>query len=248
MPMVELLFLAAAFLAEIIGTIAGFGSSTILLPIALFFFDFPTALVLVAIFHISGNIGRATFFKHGFHRKILVNFGIPSILMTIVGALLVAYIPQDLLKFILGIFLIAFSVFSWRHPDFRFAPTKRNSVIGGAVSGFFAGLIGTGGALRGAFLNSFKFKKEVYIATAAVIALAVDLTRVPIYIFNGFLREEFYTVIPILFLLAIMGSYIGKQLVERISQKSFRKIVLLMIIAVSLKFVYDGLLYALGRM
>ncbi|MBI4174538.1 MAG: sulfite exporter TauE/SafE family protein, partial [Candidatus Aenigmarchaeota archaeon] len=33
--MAELLFLAAAFFSEIIGTIAGFGSSTIFLPLAL---------------------------------------------------------------------------------------------------------------------------------------------------------------------------------------------------------------------
>jgi hypothetical protein len=40
-----------------IGTMAGFGSSTIFLPLALFFVDFKTAIVLVAIFHLFGNIG-----------------------------------------------------------------------------------------------------------------------------------------------------------------------------------------------
>jgi uncharacterized membrane protein YfcA len=54
----EILILSVrAFVAEIIGTIAGFGSSTIFLPLALFFVDFKTAIVLVAIFHLFGNIG-----------------------------------------------------------------------------------------------------------------------------------------------------------------------------------------------
>lgn len=44
-----ILFFLSAFVSEIIGTIAGFGSSTVFLPLALIFFDFKTALVLVAI-------------------------------------------------------------------------------------------------------------------------------------------------------------------------------------------------------
>lgn len=53
----EILLFLSAFVAEIIGTMAGFGSSTILLPLALFFVDFKIAIVLEAIFHLFGNIG-----------------------------------------------------------------------------------------------------------------------------------------------------------------------------------------------
>ena len=57
--------------SEVIGTMAGFGSSTIYLPLASYFVDFRTALVLVAIFHLFGNVGRITFFRHGLdNRKI----------------------------------------------------------------------------------------------------------------------------------------------------------------------------------
>lgn len=41
--MAAALFFLTAFFAEIIGTIVGFGSSTILLPLAVLFFDFNTA-------------------------------------------------------------------------------------------------------------------------------------------------------------------------------------------------------------
>src|SRR3989304_9508486 len=98
----DLLFFLAAYLSEIVGTVAGFGSSTVFLPLALLFFDFKTALVLVALFHIFGNISRVSFFKHGLDRHILIIFGIPSVLLTLIGALLVAYLPQEMLKGILG--------------------------------------------------------------------------------------------------------------------------------------------------
>jgi uncharacterized membrane protein YfcA len=50
-----LLFFLIAFISEVIGAIAGFGSSTIFLPLALFFVDFKTALILVAISHLIVN-------------------------------------------------------------------------------------------------------------------------------------------------------------------------------------------------
>ena len=240
--MMEILFFISALLAEIIGTMAGFGSSTIFLPIALFFFDFKTALILAAIFHMSGNIGRIAFFRHNFDKRILLIFGIPSVLFTVIGASLVRFASQPLLKLILGVFLFLYVIFSLYRPDISVRSSMKNNMVGGSLSGFFAGLIGTGGALRGAFLTSFKLEKSVYIATAAAVSLAVDITRIPIYIGSGFLSEEYYYFIPLLFLTAIVGSFIGKRIVKKVSQKRFRTFVLVFIGIVSLKFIYDGLI------
>lgn len=239
----QVYFWISALIAEIIGTMAGFGSSTIFLPVALFFYDFRTALILVAIFHMSGNIGRITFFRYGFNLKILLLFGIPSVIFTLAGALLVNYISQPLLKMILGIFLLIYVTVTLWKPDMRVKRNKRNHLAGGGLSGFFAGLIGTGGALRSAFLTSFDLEKSVYISTAAAISLAVDITRIPVYINSGFLPEELIIYIPFLFLIAVTGSFIGKKIVGKIPQRIFRKFVLLCIGLVSIKFIYDGIVH-----
>src|SRR3989344_7795416 len=156
-------FFILAFISEVIGTIAGFGSSTIFLPLVLFFVDFKTALILVAFFHLFGNLGRITFFRHGFDKRLLLMFGVPSVILTIFGALLVNYTSQNILKLCLGIFLLFFAIVSFIKPKLKFRASKKNAVIGGSVSGFLAGLIGTGGALRSVFLTSFNTRKNVYI-------------------------------------------------------------------------------------
>src|SRR3989344_8827352 len=171
-----ILFFLSAFISEIIGTTAGFGSSTVFLPLALLFFDFRTALVLVAFLHLAGNIGRIGFFRHGLDKNLIIKFGLPSVLLTLVGALLVSQLNQEVLKGILGIFLVLYSGYSLWKENLKFKATTTSAIVGGGLSGFLAGLIGTGGALRGAFLTAFGLPKEKYIATAASIALAVDLT------------------------------------------------------------------------
>ena len=108
------------------------------------------------------------------------------------------------------------------------------------MSGFFAGLIGTGGALRSAFLTAFGLSKEKYIATAAAIALAVDITRLPIYLKDGFLQPQFYWMLPVLLVIALGGSFVGKQITNKISQPVFRRIVLIAIFIIGIKFFLTG--------
>ncbi|MBI2012221.1 sulfite exporter TauE/SafE family protein [Candidatus Daviesbacteria bacterium] len=233
----EILFFLAAFFSEVVGTIAGFGSSTIFLPLALLFFDFKKALILVALFHIFGNLGRIGFFRFGLDKNTLIKFGLPSVIFTLIGALLVSYIPQNFLKAILGVFLILYSLVALWQGNLSVKETITNSLVGGSLSGFLAGLIGTGGALRGAFLTAFGLPKEKYIATSAAIALAVDLTRIPIYLSQGFLKSNLYWYIPVLLIIALIGSFTGKQIVKIIPQKQFKKVVLVAILIIGIKFV-----------
>ena len=234
------MFFIVAFISEIIGAIAGFGSSTIFLPLALFFVDFETALILVAISHLFGNLGRVNFFRHGIDKKIIAAFGIPSIIFSFLGASIVGIVSQDVLKLTLGIFLTVISVLFLFRPELKVPTTKNVIMTGGGISGLITGLVGTGGALRATFLTGFNLEKTKYIATAAVIALGTDATRIPLYLSQGFLLEQYYYYIPILAATAIGGSFVGKKVVGKINQKVFRKIVLIAIILVSINFIISG--------
>jgi uncharacterized membrane protein YfcA len=238
----EILFFISALVAEIIGTMAGFGSSTIFLPLALLFVDFKTGIILVAIFHLFGNLSRIIFFRQGFDKKIILQFGVPSILFSLLGALMIGVLPQPVLKLVLGIFLITTSVSFLIKPELKIHAKASTFIAGGSVTGFITALVGTGGALRATLLQGFNIEKVKYIATAATIALATDATRIPVYISQGFLIEQYFIYIPILFGIAISGSFIGRRIVKRINQELFRKIVLVAIILVSIKFIIDGLL------
>jgi uncharacterized membrane protein YfcA len=236
-----ILFFVVAFLSVVIGTVAGFGTSTVFLPLALLFVDLKSALVLVAISHISGSVGATAFFRHGLDKRLILLFGVPSVILVIFGAYLVIYIPQNVLETILGIFLLVFSIYSLIKPDFKVPAGKINTIIGGGLSGFLQGLLGIGGPLRGAFLISYNLNKFKYIATLAAIAVAIDAARIPIYLTNNLLEPQFYYYIPILAVIGIAGSYTGKMIVNKISQNIFKKIVLVGIALASLLLIYAGL-------
>ncbi len=236
----SLWFIFFALVAEIMGTLAGFGSSTILLPIALSFFDFGTALSLVAIFHIFGNIGRVGFFRKGIDGEIVFGFVIPSAIASLIGASLVGLVPSDILKGLLGVFLVLYVLWI-RSGKISWVYNLSNLLLGGSVSGFLAGIMGTGGAVRGVVLHAFGFNKHKFIATAAMGAIAADLIRIVVYKQKGFLNESFYWYIPILLLVSILGTYLGKLVVDKLSKKQFNNLVVIALLLVGFKFIYDWL-------
>ncbi len=239
--MVVLLFSLSALIAEVIGTVAGFGSSTVFLPLALLFFDFRTSLVLVALFHIFGTLDRVWLFRKGLDWSLLLRFGVPSVIGSLMGSVLVPVVPQIALKGLLGVFLVSYALWSLFHGTQKIKPTGKNYILGGSISGVGAGLIGTGGVLRGAFLSAFGLVKTKYLAETAAIGFAVDLTRIPVYLAHGFLKPDFYLYIPLLFIIAYVGSYVGKIIVDYIPRHLFNRIIIGSLLVIGTKFIVDWL-------
>lgn len=240
-PDAWLLFLGCAFAAEVIGTMAGFGAATILTPIAMLFMDAKTAIAVVACFHLFGNASRLRFFGHDIHWAMWLQFGITGVLCSLLGARMTALLPPSALKLALAVFLLLYVAGDVFWPQGARLPKRPWTLVGGGiVSGFIAGLIGTGGAIRSACLLVFNLPKEAYLGTSAAIALVVDGTRVPVYLLGGFLPPAMVPVLASLVLVAFSGAWLGQRLVRRVSAAVFHRWVLAMLAAMGVKLLLDG--------
>ena len=148
----------------------------------------------------------------------------------LIGAYFSKFIISDGLEIALALFLIIMSLVFLIFKTIVIKPSKKNSIIGGILSGGFAGLVGTGGAIRGITLTSFKLPTEVFIATSAVIDLGVDSGRAVVYWFNGYILWNEMYLIPLLAIASVVGTYIGKKILKKISEEKFRVIVLVLIV------------------
>lgn len=236
-----LLFLALALLAEIAGTVGGFGSSVFFVPVANFFFDFESVLGITALFHLASNLSKLGLFRGGVDKGLLLNLGVPSVLFAILGGLATQYVATRWLELALSVFLACLSGWMLWRPDWVMRATKRNAVLGGALSGGMAGLVGTGGAVRGVALAAFDLPKEVFVATSAAIDMGIDLSRAVVYWRNGFIHAHDLVYVPMLALVALLGTWLGKRLLARLSQQTFRRIALVLVLAISLVTFYGAM-------
>jgi len=223
-------FILLALVAEILGTVGGFGSSLFFIPIASYFLDFHSVLGVTAMFHVLSNLTKIGFFHKGFDKKLIVTLGIPAVVFVIIGAYLSRFIATKWLEMSLAVFLILLSSCFLFFKNFVIKPTTFNSVSGGITSGFIAGILGTGGAIRGMTLAAFNLKMEVFIATSAIIDLAIDSSRTVVYGLNGYIHKDDLYLIPILLVVSIIGTFIGKKILEKVSEEQFKKTVLILIL------------------
>ena len=125
------LFFLIALLSEIVGTVAGFGSSVFFVPLASFFFDFHQVLALTSILHVFSNGAKLVFFGKHVRLRLLLLLGVPSVIGVILGAFLSTRLRFRFDELILGSFLIAFSVSLLFNPNAKIAATKFSAVTAG---------------------------------------------------------------------------------------------------------------------
>jgi uncharacterized membrane protein YfcA len=187
-------------------------------------------LGITALFHVSSNLTKIFLFRKGFNLKLVLTIGIPAVVFVIVGSFISKFIETKFLEIFLSIFLITVSLSLLIFNKLALKPTLKNSIGGGILSGIIAGLLGTGGAIRGIVLAAFSLKTEAFIATSAIIDMGIDISRSVVYFFNGFVHKDDLYLIPILLVVSIIGTLIGKKILTRVSETQFKSLVLVLIL------------------
>lgn len=232
--LIGLLTLAAA----IIGTITGFGTSTLMIPVLVVFFPPVEAIFLVAIIHWFGDVWKVVLFRSGFNWWLFLLFGAVGLATSYAGAYVSLGANEDLLLRFLGVFLAAYALFLIFQSKFKVPANNVVALTGGALSGFFAGMFGIGGAIRSAFLSAFDLPKAVFISTAGAIGLLVDSTRIVTYFAGGAtLPQELWYGLLLFIPVSFAGAQIAKGIVDKIPQNRFRLVVAVFLLGIGIKLV-----------
>ena len=241
----ELLLIVISMLITLIAAAltvpAGFGLATMLTPVVLFWLPPHEAIAVVAIIHGAHNVWKLKLLRASVDFNAVKRYGWALIVGAIIGAVLHSYIPSNPLLMIVGFALIILPVLSATEKWTNFRLPESEDRIGGFGSGFFGGLTGHQGALRAMFLQRRLPDKVAYAATASVLALAVDLTRIPIYlVFEGTAILDEYILIPSLVISAILGVYLGKLWLTKWKQSNIRIGILVAIVASGIMYVAEA--------
>ncbi|AKB48240.1 hypothetical protein MSKOL_2463 [Methanosarcina sp. Kolksee] len=235
----EVIYIALlTLLASLIGTMAGFGISTIMVPVLLIILPLPQTLLLVGIVHWFNDIWKMLLFRNGIRWKLLLAFGLPGIFASFLGSSLSLRISREILSRALGVFLIAYVIFIIFNRTFKLSQKLSVAISSGTLTGFFAGIFGIGGEINAVALSAFNLEKAVYVATAGAISFMIDSTRIATYIQGGtrldpVLVSGFLIFIP----MSLIGAIIGKKGVEKIPQEKFRNFVSIFIFLFGLKLI-----------
>jgi len=221
---------------------AGFGLSTMLTPMVLLLMGPHEAVAVVAIVHGAHNAGKFSSLKEHVDFGAFRKYGVWLVIGAILGALLHNQVPQKPLLAVIGIFLVILPLLSLSERWTGYSIPEANDRIGGFGSGFMGGLSGHQGALRAMFLTRRLPDKMAYAATASILALCVDLSRIPVYLF--FRHQEIsshLTLTIVLVISALLGVWIGKRWLKSLKSEWIHKGVMIGIVASGIFYVIEAL-------
>ncbi len=226
--------------ASAIGTVTGFGTSTIMLPLVIIYYPAQEALLFVSLLHWITGFTRLVLFRHGFDLRLVLSFGLAGIVTSYFGAKMAFHINEGLLTKIVGSFLLAYALFLILMPKFRMRFTIASGLSSGLLSGYLAGLFGMGGAVRAAFLSAFDLPKAVYLANSALILVLIDSTRVITYFSEGagFRSICSWQLFFFYMVCSMLGVKLGELLVRRVPQDLFRYCVAGLLLVLGLRLLF----------
>ena len=239
----EVLIIAAlgAFVAAALTVPAGFGLSTILTPFVLLLMDPHEAVAVVAVVHGAHNAAKCWSMWNYVDLNAFRHYGVWLVIGAVLGAILQNQVPQDPLLIIIGIFLIILPILSLSERWTGYTIPEANDRIGGFGSGFLGGLSGHQGALRAMFLTRRIPDKMAYAATASILALCVDLSRIPVYlIFRPDELLEHTQITFVLVISAIIGVRIGKRWLKSLKSSWIQNGVMIGIVASGVFYIWQA--------
>ncbi len=153
------------------------------------------------------------------------------------GALLNTWATSRVLELVFGSLLVLAGASQVTGYTKRWRLHGTLAWLGGALSGFFGGLVGNQGGIRTAAMLGFEVNKRQFVATTTAVALLIDMARVPIYLaVEANELAGMWKTIAIAAIGVIVGTLFGERLLARVPEQRFRMVVGALLLLLGLSF------------
>ena len=228
-----------AFLAATVAGVTGFGGAAIILPVLVVLYGTRDAIPILTVVQLIGNGSRVWFNRRVIDPAVVKWFALGGVPAAVAGAILFAKAPLGILTRFLGAFLILLVL--WRHlPRTSMRMTLHGFAALGAGASFLSALVGSVGPLMAPFFLAYGLTKTAYIGTEALTTVIMHVTKLVVYKQNSLLSARAMWVGLALSPVMILGSYVGKVIVERLPERAFIVVIEVTLLAAGLLFLWRG--------
>ena len=233
------ILLAGSFLAALVSGAAGFGGSLLLLPVAIACVGARTAVPVLTVAQLMGNIARMTTGWRQIRWREVGLFSLTSLPLAALGAFGFTLLPADLVSRCVGAALILLVV--WKLALKKDLPGGTGTLLaGGALTGGLSGLCGSGGPIGAAVFLSLDLPPVAYIASEAATAAAMHLLKIAVYSKLAALDGRSLLTGLAMGGCMILGTYTARHFIRNMEKGRFRRYVAVLLCAVGIYMLLTG--------
>ena len=236
----------AAIGSAVIKNGVGVGAGIFLLPFLSLVLPAKFALGLGAPIMLVSDIAGVVYYWKEWDKNELFLLLPPAFLGVILGALMIQTIPNELFRLFIGIFAIVFSSYqllkmklpkstTWGGwASWVAEPKKAMAVLFGFLGGVASSVIHAGGLVMSVYLIQGSKEKRVFVGTLVLFFAITNSLKVMTYLQIDILNVKMAFLVAGISPLIILGGFLGNVLNKRVSQKTFRVIVLAVILIIGI--------------
>lgn len=215
-----LFILGLAILGLVAGaltTVAGMGGGLLLLAVLGWLWDPHMALAVVTPALLLGNLHRAWLYRLEVNRAVARRILLAAAPTSLLAAGAAAWIPGSALALVVGVLALGGLALSLSPRPLVLSP--RMQVPAAAVCGAISGTGGGAGIVLGPMLLSAGLRARPYVASMAVVAVGLHLTRMLAFGANGLMSPRIVGLGVGLALAILVGNGVGDRLLSGIGEQ-----------------------------
>ncbi len=229
----NLILVIMSFIGSFISASMGIGGGTLMLATIASILPAPAIIPVHGVVQLGSNLGRTLLLLAHVHWKLCVAFTTGAIIGVAVGGQIVVSLPSEILKPVLGGFIL-FSV--WGPKLKPSGVTLASLGLGGVITSTMTMFVGATGPLVIALIRTFQLSPMSTVATNSVCLCLQHSLKIAAFGLLGFGFGPYLGIISLMIILGFLGTFLGKQVLLKTPPERFDLVlkIILSVLAVRL--------------
>lgn len=243
---IAFLSLAAVFTSAMT-VVAGSGGGVVVIAILLQFMPPAAAIPVHGFVHVASNAWRTWLFRRDLAWRLIWRFALLLPAGIVVGLWLFQGMSKEMVQIIIGCFIIV-TLFTRELGRFRGKELPLAAFIPlGFATGVLNMIVGAVMPVIGVLMIRRDLTKEAYVGTLGVYGTLSNFGKVVAFVYAGFSVVEYGPVILAMIPAVLLGTWLGKHLLGRLSERVFLIVFKTVLGALALKLIlWDGAVKWIG--
>ncbi len=234
--MIEIILALVTFFTSAIAAIVGLGGGMMLIAVLPSFLPLNAIIPVHGLTQMSSNISRAVFAYKDIQYETIPMFLIGSLLGVGLFASIISVISLEFVPLFIGTYILL-SLWSKKFNN-KIKKFENYYILGFFQSGLSV-VVGATGPLTLTLLYKDYIDKNKVVATSAALMSISHLLKILVFIYFGFVFFDYIELIIVMIIAAILGSYVGTKLRNKIDGKRFAVVLKLLLSILAIKLIVE---------